>query len=139
MSFIYEETNLKEEDENLLIKYTNDVSVWVVFDNEKKEYCYQARIGKDVLREFPKLEVCETFVDGMAQYAKREGDIFKEENINELPDDIDELRRQLYRANKEKEKSRLLAEKLIKGIVKKTGNLESENLNDIIRKYAASI
>lgn len=135
MEFIYDGSHLKKEKESLIIKYTNDVSVWAIYEEETNTISFQARLGEETLKDFEKFEICEAFVRGMAAYAKNEGEVFKEEEVEKIPYEVLKLRSELVKANREKEKAQQLAEKLIKGIVKKKSNDNEEKMNKVIETH----
>lgn len=124
MEFMYDGSHFKE-DESMIAKYSNNISVWAIFNESNNESRFEARIGEDVIRSFEKYSLCEMFVVGMAAYAKLQGEVFKESETRNLPLEIQELQEELIKTRREKEKIKQLSENLIKGIMK-NGNKPTE-------------
>ena len=131
--FIYNGSHLGTEESDCLLELANEVSIWVVYKQRKQTY--EIRYQGNVLKEVDSFIKAQLFIEGMKVFSKNEKAFDKVIRKN-YPDDMLLLQKELDRTHLELEKTKKLAENLIKGIVKNGKEEAGKDIPEYMMKKA---
>lgn len=136
MTFIYDGTHLGRRGKEPLFIYTNGISLWVEFDMDVGKQTCEVRLEDEIIKEFDKISSAEVFIEGMKTYAEKRNDLFIPGEYSELPEDVEQLQREIKKLVREKEQAQKLAEKLVQGVMKNKLNETEQSIQRILEKHA---